>query len=357
MQTLWNLVRDIRVLSLLVMVVVGAGLYFGEQTVKAALLWLAVLAVTGLLAWLLFHLVRKHHGMLGRKLAELIATPRASQGQRRQADGYALRRAMQAAISRLRTSKLGITRGSAALYELPWYVLIGNPAAGKSSAILYSGLQFPYADNKVVHGVGGTRNCDWFFTTDGILLDTAGRYAVHEQDRGEWHAFLHLLKRYRARAPINGIIIAASVAELSHTDPEATIALARDLRARVQEVTERLEVFAPVYVLFTKADLIGGFGDFFGHSDPVERQRIWGATKRFGFRSNEQSALAFFDERFDELCAGIREIGVASLAQHRGEARRDGMFTFPAELAAMKAPMRSFIATLFEENSFQFRPI
>jgi type VI secretion system protein ImpL len=66
-----------------------------------------------------------------------------------------------------------------------------------------------------VQGVGGTRNCDWFFTTDGILLDTAGRYSVFEADRAEWFSFLDLLRRHRRRAPINGIIIAVSVAELA----------------------------------------------------------------------------------------------------------------------------------------------
>ena len=85
------------------------------------------------------------------------------------------------------------------LYELPWYMIIGNPAAGKSSAVARSGLTFPIPGNKALQGVGGTRNCDWFFTTDGILLDTAGRYSVQdnvqETDRAEWFSFLDLLKK------------------------------------------------------------------------------------------------------------------------------------------------------------------
>jgi type VI secretion system protein ImpL len=113
-----------------------------------------------------------------------------------------------------------------------------------------------------VQGVGGTRNCDWFFTTDGILLDTAGRYSVQEGDRAEWFSFLDLLKKHRRRAPINGIIIAVSVAELTG-GPPASRELAKSLRTRVQELTERLGVYAPVYVVFTKADLIAGFADFF----------------------------------------------------------------------------------------------
>ena len=99
--------------------------------------------------------------------------------------------------------------------------------------------------------MGGTRNCDWFFTTEGILLDTAGRYSVHEEDRNEWMGFLDLLKRHRPKAPINGIIVAASIDELTGAGPEFAINLAKNLRQRVQELTDRLEVFAPVYIILS----------------------------------------------------------------------------------------------------------
>lgn len=75
-------------------------------------------------------------------------------------------------VKTIKSSKLGLTSGSASLYELPWYAVIGNPAAGKSTAVVRSGLNFPFSDKSmsVIQGIGGTRNCDWFFTTEGINL-------------------------------------------------------------------------------------------------------------------------------------------------------------------------------------------
>lgn len=58
----------------------------------------------------------------------------------------ALRQQMQDAIKTIRKSKIGDQTGKAALYELPWYMVIGNPAAGKSSAVLHSGLKFPFME-------------------------------------------------------------------------------------------------------------------------------------------------------------------------------------------------------------------
>ncbi|MBK1615930.1 hypothetical protein CKO44_20975 [Rubrivivax gelatinosus] len=271
----------------------------------------------------------------------------------------ALQQRLRAAVRTIRRSRLGQARGAAALYELPWYIVIGNPAAGKSSAILHSGLSFPLEGDtgRVLHGVGGTRDCDWFLTSEGILLDTAGRYAVRTEDRGEWFEFLGLLRRTRPRAPIDGIIVAASLAELSQARGDEVVELARSLRSRVQELTERLEVAAPVYVLFTKADLLPGFDAFFADSDGTERERVWGATLPYRPQAAGGEAAARFGEAFDELQRGLRERAIASLASARGAAAPAATLGFVLEFAALKPALSSFISTLFDDNPYQWRPL
>ena len=70
-----------------------------------------------------------------------------------------------------------------------------------------------------VAGVGGTRLCDWWFTEDAVLIDTAGRYTTQDSnaavDRAGWEAFLDLLKRTRPRQPLNGLIIAFPLSDIS----------------------------------------------------------------------------------------------------------------------------------------------
>ena len=354
MARLWQFLTDSRVLGTLGLAALAACIFLGADTLQIAAIW-AVLALLGLLAlWGIFLLVRWHYRNRAATALTDAVLPAAKAGA---SDVAVLRKGMLDAIHTIKTSKLGLVSGAAALYELPWYMVIGNPAAGKSSAIGRSGLQFPLAGNKAVQGVGGTRNCDWFFTTDGILLDTAGRFSVEESDRSEWLGFLDLLRKHRPRAPINGILIAVSVAELTGADAPAAIELAKNLRTRVQELTERLGVFAPVYVIFTKVDLIAGFRDFFHDSDRVERDRAWGATLRYNRRSSHQDVLAFFDQHFDELHDGLKELSLAHMAGNRSTAMRPGVFTFPLEFASIKSPLRAFLATLFEENAYQFRPI
>jgi len=354
---------DRRTLAVLGFAAFAAFLLLGAQFIELAVKWILVALVLLLVIWLAIKFYQKWQA---KKAASDLGDALESQAKAddkvkssRLGEINVIRSRMLEAVDAIKTSKLGITSGSTALYELPWYMVIGNPAAGKSSAIINSGLQFPFADKygAIVQGIGGTRNCDWFFTTDGILLDTAGRYAVHEEDREEWFGFLWLLKKYRKNAPINGIIIAVSIAELTGNKPEFAINLAKNLRQRVQELTERLEVFAPVYIVFTKVDLVSGFNDFFQNIGAEEAARAWGATQKYNQQAKNEEILPFFDQRFDELYDGLKEMSLANMAMYKGESMPTGLLTFPIEFAAIKTPLRSFILTLFEDNPYQFRPV
>ena len=368
MRRIWYFLTDTRHLTIIGLTAMAAFFYLGAQVLELALIWaLAATALMLLFVGLLWMWRRWRAKRESDLLAAAIGAQAAAAEVQAQSDAAprdqsgaevkAIRESMLKAIDTIKGSKMGIVSGTRALYELPWYMIIGNPAAGKSTAVTNSGLQFPFADGKIVQGVGGTRNCDWFFTPDGILLDTAGRYSVLEEHRSEWFGFLDLLKKYRRRAPINGILIAVSIAELRGDDPEVGIKLARSLRKRVQDLIERLEVFAPVYVVFTKADLIAGFGEFFAQAERAERERVWGATMPYKRKAGIQQLMTFFDTSFDELCDGLKGMSLANMGQQRRERMEPGVFTFPLEFHTIRAPLRAFLVTLFEENPFQFKPV
>src|SRR5439155_11364917 len=114
----------------------------------------------------------------------------------------------------------------------------------------------------------------------------------------EWLAFLDTVKKFRSRTPINGVVVAVSIADLVRMREEQIEELAKALRARVDELMVRLQIVVPVYVLFTKADLIGGFVEFFSDLKRSERGQIWGAT----FHSVATPAV---EQEFDLLAQSL----------------------------------------------------
>ncbi len=265
--------------------------------------------------------------------------------------------AMQAefarAVQTLKSSKLGRS-GRDALGLLPWYVMIGPSASGKTTAIRNSGIKLPAGKGGKVRGVGGTRNCDWWMTNDAILLDTAGRWSTDEDDREEWFAFLDILKRTRPQKPINGIIIAVGATDLTGNEEEIGD-LARTLRERIDEVIGRLEMVVPVYLMVTKCDLLSGFVEIFGDLKDRERGQIWGFTLPVaGEYSDHVDAFA---QHFDDLGDTLERYAVARMGQERRIEARDRIYAFPRQFDSLRQGLIDLVASLFDRSVYQDAPI
>jgi type VI secretion system protein ImpL len=167
-------------------------------------------------------------------------------------------------------------------------MFIGLPGSGKTTALLNAGLTFPLAGKMgqaSVRGVGGTRNCEWWFADGAVLIDTAGRYTSQDSDAATdaaaWETFLALLRKSRPRQPINGVLMTINIEDLLRQSPADRKEHALKLRTRLQELQSRLGVRPPIYVLVTKCDLIAGFNESFGELGREEREQVWG----FSFRT------------------------------------------------------------------------
>ncbi len=323
-------------------------------------LWIPLLA-SGIIAfaaivYFIFSTIRARRSAsaLERALAEEGKKQAMHARPERRAEIQALQKQLTDGISALKSSKLGgKKRGSAALYSLPWYAIIGPPGAGKTTALKHSGLVFPYADS-AVRGVGGTRNCDWWFTNDAILLDTAGRYATETEDMGEWLAFLDMLRKYRSNKPLNGLIIAVSVTDILDSNEADLELMGKKLRARIDEVMTKLRMTLPVYLLVTKCDLIAGFVEFFGSLRKSERAQPWGAT--LTLKEDKSDPGAIFGREFDLLVQQAHGVAIKRLAQERNRVAREAIFQFPLELAGLRRNLEELLSQVFMVNAFQGTP-
>jgi type IV/VI secretion system ImpK/VasF family protein len=250
--------------------------------------------------------------------------------------------------------------------ELPWYLLIGAPGSGKTTALLQAGLRFPLGDPLQDDGEGtllrvrGTHNCDWWFTDEAMLLDTAGRYATDdpEADRAAWLGLLDLLKLNRQRQPLNGAIVTLSVYDLVHWDEGEIERYAEQVRERVTELQQRLGMRVPLYLLVTKADLLAGFGEFFSGLDAEQRAQVWGVTfDRSEVHADPRRLVQRFEEEFDHLERRLYGILPARLHEERDLQRRGAIYRFPQQLRGVRPLIAVFLDVAFGSAWTGERPL
>jgi type VI secretion system protein ImpL len=239
------------------------------------------------------------------------------------------------------------------LYEQPWFLMIGPPGAGKTTALTQCGLQFPLAQPDgtggmsagSVAGVGGTRLCDWWFADEAVLIDTAGRYTTQDSDqsvdRAGWLAFLDLLRRTRPRQPLNGILVVISLADVGTVPAAERMSHALAIRSRIKEVSDRLKIRLPIYAVFSKADRIAGFTEFFDDLDQQARQQVWGMT--FPLSQGVEAFRPEFRLLLDRLDSRLFE----RLQAERSPDRRVSIASFPLQIASLEAPLTEFLQAAF----------
>jgi type VI secretion system protein ImpL len=261
-------------------------------------------------------------------------------------------------------SWLGVFGGQPYLYELPWYIIIGAPGAGKTTALVKSGLEFPLeaqVGEKMIRGVGGTRNCDWWFTTDAVLIDTAGRYTTQDSDqaadRTAWLGFLDLLARNRPGRPINGVLLTLSVSDLLNPDAAKRVAHARALRQRVDELHARLGIRLPIYVLVTKTDLLAGFVEFFADFDKDERAQVWGVTFPYSTEEMSDDPLARMPGDLAALESRLNERLIDRLQSERDRSRRPAIYAFPQQWRVLHQTLLELLPVIFGEATNKTRPL
>jgi len=322
-------------------------------------MWPAIVATAviggGLLVYLLVRaLLAKHAAAAIEKgLSEQASALAGGIRPDQQAEIAAMQAEFARAVQTLKSSKLGRS-GRDALGMLPWYVMIGPSASGKTTAIRSSGIKMPSGRGGKVRGVGGTRNCDWWMTNDAILLDTAGRWSTDGDDREEWLAFLDILKRTRPKKPINGILVAIGAPDLTG-EVEEIGELARTLRERIDEVTGRLDMVVPVYLMVTKCDLLSGFLETFGDLKDRERGQIWGFT--LPVAGDFDDHVEAFAQHFDDLVDTAERYVVGRMGEERRLEARDRIHAFPRQLDSLRQGLIDLVASLFDRSVYQDAPI
>ncbi|TWC50954.1 type VI secretion system protein ImpL [Pseudomonas sp. SJZ080] len=259
------------------------------------------------------------------------------------------------ALKTLKTSSLYRGRSERWRSDLPWYLLIGPQGSGKTSLLDFSGLEFPInkIDRKLTRDTLGTRHCDWYFADHGVLIDTAGRYLTQpdaEVDGSAWSTLLDLLRKRRRNRPLNGVLVTIPVELLLGANEQDLETLARQVRARLQDVHQKLHVDVPIYLVLSKADQLLGFDEFFDQLTREESDQVLGTSFR-----KEQSGtdVTVLRAEFEELLRRLNSQVIMRMHQERDTQRRGRILDFPHQLGQIGERLCLFVDMAFTGNRYQ----
>ncbi|NWC93030.1 MULTISPECIES: type VI secretion protein IcmF/TssM N-terminal domain-containing protein [unclassified Pseudomonas] len=268
-------------------------------------------------------------------------------------DQQVLRERLKHAIAMLRTDRAAGGGGSSALYDLPWYLVIGMSAAGKTSLLSRSGLSANIASS-ANENESGTQHCDWYFSPDAVMIDTAGRYLRDDQSASDFADFLRLLKKQRNKAAVNGLVLVVSLPELLAATTDERNALAAQLVARIEEYVDCLGVNPPIYLMLSKTDQLPGFSQAFEGLDLNERQQPLGMT--FGLSEIRHHGLrSVLDTKLANLHGHIRRHVDAQMIALGADAN-SALLNFPNYFAELAGVLEQFLQH-FAPHAHQANPL
>lgn len=251
--------------------------------------------------------------------------------------------------------------GRKGIYRLPWYLVIGLEDAGKTSLIQRSGQT--YTLTNVTRNNRGDRNAfgfDWWIGDDGVLIDPDGELLSQSQGEGAgaeiqqrlWNHFIAWLERNRPQRPLNGVVLTIDLARLSVADPDQRRDRAILLRTRLRELMEQIGSRLPVYVTFTKMDLLYGFGPLVRTLSKQEKDRALGFTFSLENQMDSDDWLSQFVDRYTALVKRLTDRLPDVLANTRDAEERAAAYSFTRQLAGLKPVLEQFLTDLLSADVF-----
>jgi type VI secretion system protein ImpL len=239
---------------------------------------------------------------------------------------------------------------------LSWYVMLGASQSGKTTLLRsVAHATAPFAHQGMI-SEGPTQDCDWWFLNTAVVLDTAGYY-VHptetDHEHSAWCELLSLLRRYRRRQPLQGVIVTVATDTLIVRSQDEVRDEALALRARLNEALQLLRRDFPVYLFLTHCDHIAGWTEFCGCFPEHIRQQALGVLQKQWPPAGDfcTTMCTSLDTRLHQL-----QLAVYNKAELPERAHRQKIFCFLEEWRALQTPLRTFVDVLCSANQWQYQP-
>lgn len=145
-------------------------------------------------------------------------------------------------------------------------------------------------------------------------------------------------------------MVSIPVETLLSDDEMALDTLARQVRARLQEIQQTLHLDLPVYLVLSKADQLLGFDEFFDQLSREESDQVLGTS--FGKEQNGTD-VTVLRQAFEDLLRRLNSQVIMRIHQERDTLRRGRILDFPHQLGQIGERLCLFVELAFTGNRYQ----
>lgn len=300
----------------------------------------------------------------------------------------AQQRLLDASLARLRDCQGG--RGH--LYDVPWYLMLGDENAGKSSFVSRGDQRFALtrtersAARRSASDPDLAFAIDWWVGDEAVLIDPPGVFISQPErpvpvepmagdaesdgedgqtavgsgeppglpmdlERRLWRHMIGWLARNRSRRPLNGVVLVVDMVRLFTGTPGQRRDQAFVLRARLTELGAELGTRLPLYVVLSKFDLLEGFDALFARMAAQQREQAQGFT--FSLDS-VRDFDAWLEELSQAYLAFLARLGerLMEAAVDEPRAGRKRAYALLRELSGAQHILRDFLGDVLGSDRY-----
>ncbi len=264
---------------------------------------------------------------------------------------------------KLAQSRLG---KDAKLRNLPIFFVVGEGGSAKTSVFVNSGTEPDLLAGQVYQAkdVVSTRPANLWLAQQSVFLEGGGAliaspdwwvYLLKRLQPSRWRAMFER-KSHAARGAI--VCVDAELFLRPGAD-DALAATARNLNARLGEISHTLGIQFPVYVVFTKLDRLNCFTEFAANLADQEVNQVLGVT--LPMRPPAQGVYAEEEARqlttsFNDLFYALCDKRPSLLFREHDEPKRAKVYEFPREFRKLRNSAVRFLVDLGKPSQLRLNP-